>query len=706
MPRVPVSQGNSVTTRALPVAAVRPVTLDDSVGQGLQRLGGALGEAAQAQDEIDYQIDDTTSRRLTLEYQTEASKILSEYQSLEGLDAVAAERETKARLDRLREEVVGRTSSPRMRAMAEARVAGYHAADGIKIGEFSSKALKLETDRTLVAQSARAVEEAAENFGDPAISDQHVETVGALAWQHGDNKGWSEEATAIYAEEQVSVARLAVAQRMLVEDDIDGALVYVERHGGVGGTLMFKDEQTIRRALKEPLEFRQSEADAQLVLGGIPDLDAMPSTDDGEQPALTIQLAAIESNESNGRQFDGSGKPLRSHKGATGVMQVMPSTGPEAARLAGLPWDRERFENDEHYNRALGQAYYRDMLRRFDGNPLMAAAAYNAGPGRVENIIRKHGDDWVAHLPAETRDYVKKFEKKTNASDLRGAASGKIDIENAYQRLDEIARQQDWTPERHERARQRLDAHIQRDDTQRSRREAEAWDAALDQVDTLGLEFTDVSQIKGFSALPADRRLQLRGMAETNRSGGVDANGDVAVSLNVMAIEQPEKFAYEIDLREYKDKVTPAEFEALRLKQSKIATDPEKEVSIRSGISSSIGYYATKEMNLTGEKNRNDRLRVMDAMESYLKTAYPDIAAGKRAPTDKEYREAFDHATEKVVVRTNIWGKGVEESRFKHEMFDVPRPDRVRIATAFHRVHGRPPKASEVIEIYQSEQEQ
>jgi hypothetical protein len=47
---------------------------------------------------------------------------------------------------------------------------------------------------------------------------------------------------------------------------------------------------------------------------------------------LPTQIA----DESGGHQFDQQGKPLTSSKGAIGIAQVMPATGPQAAQLAGV----------------------------------------------------------------------------------------------------------------------------------------------------------------------------------------------------------------------------------------------------------------------------------------------------------------------------------------------------------------------------------
>ena len=120
--------------------------------------------------------------------------------------------------------------------------------------------------------------------------------------------------------------------------------------------------------------------------------------------------------ESNKMQFGGPGsvagpnEPTESPAGAIGIAQVMPGTGPEAAQLAGLEWDEERFKNDAEYNRAIGKAYFEKQLKDFDGSLAKAYAAYNAGPGATRKAIKKAGPggNWLELLPAETQNYVDK----------------------------------------------------------------------------------------------------------------------------------------------------------------------------------------------------------------------------------------------------------------------------------------------------------
>ena len=100
--------------------------------------------------------------------------------------------------------------------------------------------------------------------------------------------------------------------------------------------------------------------------------------------------------------------------GARGVMQVMPATGEWIAQNIRMPsFDRARlFESDTAIN--LGTWYISHLMKRFKNDPLLVAAAYNAGPEAVSGWLDKNGrtrdrDEFVEAIPySETRGYVKK----------------------------------------------------------------------------------------------------------------------------------------------------------------------------------------------------------------------------------------------------------------------------------------------------------
>lgn len=97
--------------------------------------------------------------------------------------------------------------------------------------------------------------------------------------------------------------------------------------------------------------------------------------------------------------------------GARGLMQLMPATAKETAGKIGVPYRSEQQLFDPAINIRLGSAYLKRLLDVYDGNRILAAAAYNAGPGRVkrwrEQSADKPMDVWVESIPyRETRNYV------------------------------------------------------------------------------------------------------------------------------------------------------------------------------------------------------------------------------------------------------------------------------------------------------------
>jgi len=92
-------------------------------------------------------------------------------------------------------------------------------------------------------------------------------------------------------------------------------------------------------------------------------------------------------------------------------MQLMPSTAQMIAKQQklNLKHDNDIMHIDK--NIRLGSRYLRMMLNEHQSNPVLATAAYNAGPGRVKRWLPEfsmQADAWIESIPyKETRDYVK-----------------------------------------------------------------------------------------------------------------------------------------------------------------------------------------------------------------------------------------------------------------------------------------------------------
>jgi soluble lytic murein transglycosylase len=107
----------------------------------------------------------------------------------------------------------------------------------------------------------------------------------------------------------------------------------------------------------------------------------------------------------------------KSGVGASGLMQVMPSTARWIAKKLGLKDYRESLLHQLDTNLTLGTYYMKNMLSSLDGSPVLASAAYNAGPGRARRWRADkpmEGAIYTETIPFdETRDYVKKVMSNT-----------------------------------------------------------------------------------------------------------------------------------------------------------------------------------------------------------------------------------------------------------------------------------------------------
>ncbi|RDH82393.1 MAG: hypothetical protein DIZ80_08850 [endosymbiont of Galathealinum brachiosum] len=101
----------------------------------------------------------------------------------------------------------------------------------------------------------------------------------------------------------------------------------------------------------------------------------------------------------------------RSSVGAMGLMQLMPNTARQVARQFKIRYRGKNSLLASNTNISLGTGYLERMLNKLDSQQVLATAAYNAGPHRVEKWLpERHTMDairWIETIPfTETREYV------------------------------------------------------------------------------------------------------------------------------------------------------------------------------------------------------------------------------------------------------------------------------------------------------------
>jgi len=130
-------------------------------------------------------------------------------------------------------------------------------------------------------------------------------------------------------------------------------------------------------------------------------------------------LAAIQSTESSNNPNAVSGK------GATGLMQVMPSTANEIASelgdanfpAGGTDAEKQAYLKNPEVSQRYGAHYFNKMMNKYGGDKEAALIAYNGGPARADDWLRAGRDDSV--IPKESADYYKKVIGRANGNNVR-----------------------------------------------------------------------------------------------------------------------------------------------------------------------------------------------------------------------------------------------------------------------------------------------
>jgi hypothetical protein len=428
MPRVPVVQGQSVMPTAVgnPFLRTQASPSDAGSGEALVRAGQ---QAAQAFDRM-------AARAIEIGKEDDALKVEAAYArwsdreravlldpdrgiyARKGANASGALEDATAWWDDSAKKAVAELDNPNQQRLLGSMLQRRRdsALDGVS--RHVARERQTAMAETWQARLKGIEADASAYFNDPGKVDQLIEEAdtGTVFW--GQRQG---QTRAVLDQQRAAVRsqiRATVVTRM-AETDPMAAKAYYEKHKGEidGGA-----QAALERSLKATVQQRQARDAVNRV---------MPKPGDALAPGddFDTLAGAVERVESRGRV------DAVSPQGAAGVMQLMPETAKmmHARLFPTEPFDEARLTRDASYNRALGRAYLQDMLLRYGGNRTLALAAYNAGPGRVDEWIGRYGDprtgaisdaDFAAKIPfGETRAYVADVQGAGMSRDVRVAGS-------------------------------------------------------------------------------------------------------------------------------------------------------------------------------------------------------------------------------------------------------------------------------------------
>jgi soluble lytic murein transglycosylase len=558
--RPAVVDGGSARPARLPLEnrPIQGVTIPDTSGQRIQQAGDQIQRVGQMmanmQIEAEKQVaqvrvDDALNRakeaalRLTHDQQVG-------YKNIRGLDALERQ-DGKSLEDEYTENLVKEIRSigeglgtEAQRAMFSQRASDL--ATQFRSGLMQHASGEYRTYQLSVAEGvqATALNDIGLNYDNPKAVADAVDRIKANVYRQAQLNGKSAEWQEAKARSMTSGAHKVAMMAALEKNDVEYAQGYLAKFAN---DMEADDILQVRGLITKEMNARVGLTAASEVLQRAEPSSAPTDMD----RAFNILIGT----ESGGRQFDRNGQPLTSSAGAIGIAQVMPNTGPEAAKLAGLKWDEQRYKTDPEYNRALGRAYFEKQLQDFDGRLDLAYAAYNAGPGRLKQAIaksRKEGGEWLDHMPQETQRYVAKNMREYGDGKGRPKPPTFDDIDQALRNDPRLA----GNPEAYKIA--RTDALRQFESQQKAKkqRDEEALSTALEMVEQNGGSYA-MLPLAVRNAVPADKRDTVMSFAEKVAKGTpINTDPQTYYALSLMAADQPEAFGAS-DLRPYFDRLAP-----------------------------------------------------------------------------------------------------------------------------------------------------
>ncbi len=428
MAGVPLYDTQQVREQAAPGARQRIGASPELLGGGSQgkQLGAGLlassttlgNIAAQVQDETNQiRVDDALNKANELQVRLRASpeegftNLLGE-DALNRPDKQPLSEEYMGKLNKGLDEISSGLGNDRQREYF-ARHAGtiksnfYGQLLEHESTQFKGYALSVQEGRQTIATNMAQM-----HWDDPTAITEQLDTLKTSVMRQAELQGKSETWAIAQTQKLQSNAVRGALEAAIINKNPGYAQAYMQKHA---------DQLTMDDALAVQSKLTIL-VDTQFAVGAVDDLltQAAPMLD----PTDGDRLMNITWNtESKGQQFGVSGVPTTSSVGAVGVGQVLPTTAPEAAKLAGLEWNPELFNRKSTgddtkdaeaavYNKALSRAYFAQKMKDNGNDPAMAWAAYNAGQGRLNEGIaaaKAAGDpNWLKYMPEETQKYVAK----------------------------------------------------------------------------------------------------------------------------------------------------------------------------------------------------------------------------------------------------------------------------------------------------------
>lgn len=415
MPKVPVYESAQVAPTATPApydSGVNARTLSEGQAgtEGMQNMGRALqgagdlfsNEAVEAQAlanqvRVDAALNQVRQRQLELTYNPDEGYVNKK--GAAALDPDDMGRSLPQRYTERLQETIN-TAVDGLGNDLQRRVFEQHAAalstqftgnvQGHMLQEY--RQFGMETQQGTVRLAADA---AKLNWGNPDQIATQIQSAQAAVWKAGQIAGEPANLTKAKMQETTSAIHTGVIGAALENNNPAYALAYINAKKS---EMTADDLLKANSVVKSDMRARVATSAAQNAMTTLQSKLAPTDVD------RVIQITA--QSESGNRETNADGTVVTSSKGAKGSMQVLDSTNRDPGYGVVPAKDDSLAER-----KRVGQDYLKAMVRNYGGDMAKAWAAYNGGPGTVDNAIadaRKNGGDWLARMPKETQAYVSK----------------------------------------------------------------------------------------------------------------------------------------------------------------------------------------------------------------------------------------------------------------------------------------------------------
>ena len=432
MPRVPTYDSFQATPNTLPQAFAKTPDIPIDPGAPGKEMGAALTQAGDATSKIamdmaeqanQTRLDDTSMQlreyARTQQYGQQNPNNPSDpnnivgYSQIKGKDALVSPDGTSLadkygkNLDDKISELSNGLGNEAQRAAFTRYANGFSSAFKDSVWQHT---IREQTNyHVSVAEGLHdeAVQNIKDNYRNPYIIDNAIATIGEQTNALGRLKGLSDPQINQSRLKSVSTALKTGVEAYQAEGDAVGAAAFYDKYKS---QITMDDALVVSKQIKTGLDTHVGINAGQVAYNQA----RQPAA---AQVAFNAMTATVTDMFNKGVvQTESSNAPgVVTHLNKNGTTDYGPGqlnekTGPEAAKLAGVPWDLEKLKTDPNYGRALSLALFQDKYTK-NGNDLSLAIADYHAPARTQDAVKaaqKSGGNWLDHVDDELRTYVTK----------------------------------------------------------------------------------------------------------------------------------------------------------------------------------------------------------------------------------------------------------------------------------------------------------